>query len=158
MKLNFSGNETIDVDPQTLWDALIDPEILQKVVPGCREICAIGEAEYIMALDLRVAAVGGSFEGKIALFDMHPPARCQIMVSGEGTLGTGTGTANVMITDEGDGKSNISYDATGDVGGLVVGVGQRVLMGVAKHLTRQFFISLREQFTNPSTAYAQDSN
>ena len=32
---------------------------------------AVGETEYIMALDLKVAAVGGSFEGKIALFDMH---------------------------------------------------------------------------------------
>ena len=90
MKLNFSGKETIDVAPQTLWDAVIDPEILQKVVPGCREMRVVGEAEYIMALDLKVAAVGGSFEGKIALFDMHPPARCQIAVSGEGTLGTGS--------------------------------------------------------------------
>ncbi len=156
MKLNFSGKETIDVAPQTLWDALIDPEILREVVPGCREICAIGEAEYIMALDLKVAAVGGSFEGKIALFDMHPPARCQIAVSGEGTLGTGTGTASVMIAYEGDNKSTISYEAEGDVGGLVAGVGQRVLMGVARHLTRNFFSSLKKQFTSPSSTQAQD--
>jgi len=27
-----------------------------------------------------------------------------------------------------------------------------VLMGVAKHLTRQFFSSLKKQFTDPSTA------
>ncbi len=152
MKLNFSGKETIDVAPQTLWDVLIDPEILQMVVPGCREMRATSEAEYIMALDLKVAAVGGSFEGKIALLDMPPPARCQITVSGEGTLGTGTGTASVMIADEGGGKSTISYQADGDVGGLVAGVGQRVLLGVTKHLTRQFFTSLKKQFSNPSTA------
>ena len=152
MKLNFSGEETIEVAPQTLWDAAIDPEILQKVVPGCREMRSLGEAEYIMALDLKVAAVGGSFEGKIKLVDMHPPARCQINVSGEGTLGTGTGTTSVMIADGGDGKSTISYEANGDIGGLVAGVGQRVLMGVAKHLTRQFFSSLKKQFTDPSTA------
>jgi carbon monoxide dehydrogenase subunit G len=152
MKLNFSGNETIDVAPQSLWDAVIDPEILQKVVPGCREMRAVDEAEYIIELDLRVAAVGGSFEGKITLSDMHPPARCQITVSGEGTLGTGTGTASVMIAAESEGRSTISYEADGDVGGLVAGVGQRVLMGVAKHLTRQFFTSLKKHFTNPSTA------
>ena len=152
MKLNFSGEETIEVAPQTLWNALIDLEILQKVVPGCREMRAVGAAEYIMALDLKVAAVGGSFKGKITLFDMHPPARCQITVSGEGTLGTGTGTASVMIADDGDGKSIISYGADGDVGGLVAGVGQRVLMGVTKHLTRQFFTSLKKQLINSSTA------
>ena len=49
MKLNFSGNETIDVAPQSLWDAVIDPEILQKVVPGCREMRAVDEAEYYRA-------------------------------------------------------------------------------------------------------------
>ena len=65
-------------------------------------------------------------------------------------MGTGTGSASVVIADEGNGKSSISYEADGDVGGLVAGVGQRVLMGVAKHLTRQFFTSLKKQFTNPS--------
>ena len=154
MKLNFSGKEIIDVVPQTLWDALIDPEILQKVVPGCREMRAVSKAEYIIALDLRVAAVGGSFEGKIALSDMHSPYRCQIAVSGEGTLGTGTGTASVVIADEGGGKSTISYEVDGDVGGLVAGVGQRVLMGVAKHLARQFFANLKKQLANPATAKA----
>ena len=152
MKVNFSGKETIDVAPQTLWDAVIDPEILQKAVPGCREMRAVGDSEYIMALDLKVAAVGGSFEGKIALFDMHPPSTCQITVSGQGTLGTGTGTASVIISEDGDGKSTISYEADGDVGGLVAGVGQRVLMGVAKHLTRQFFTSLRQQLSTIDSA------
>ena len=86
------------------------------------------------------------------LVDMHPPVSCQITVSGEGTLGAGTGTASVIIADEGDSKSTISYEAEGDVGGLVAGVGQRVLMGVVKHLTRQFFTSLKKQFTNASNA------
>ena len=70
-------------------------------------------------------------------------------VYGGGTLGTGTGTAKMTIADAGDGKSTISYDADGDVGGLVAGVGQRVLMGVAKHLTRQFFTALKAHFTSP---------
>lgn len=148
MKVNLSGSETIDVPPQTLWDAVIDPATLQKTVPGCRDMRAVGAADYIMTLDLKVAAVGGSFEGKIALSDMSPPHSCTINLSGEGSLGTGTGTAKVTIADAGDGKSTISYDADGDVGGLVAGVGQRVLMGVAKHLTRQFFTTLKAHFTS----------
>ena len=146
MKINFSGSETINVNPQRLWDAVIDPDVLQQAVPGCREMRFIGPTEYVMALDLKIAAVRGGFVGKIALENMDPPHRCTVHVSGEGTLGKGTGIANVMIAMAEDGKSTVSYDADGDVGGLVAGVGQRVLMGVAKHLTRQFFESLKKQF------------
>jgi carbon monoxide dehydrogenase subunit G len=81
MKVNLSGSETIDVPPQTLWDAVIDPATLQKAVPGCRDMRAVGAADYIMTLDLKVAAVGGSFEGKIALSDMSPPHSCTINLS-----------------------------------------------------------------------------
>ena len=149
MKVNLSGSETINVPPQTLWDAVIDPATLQKAVPGCRDMRAVGEANYIMTLDLKVAAVSGSFEGKIALSDMSPPHSCTINLSGEGSLGTGTGSATVTIADAGNGKSTISYDVDGDVGGLVAGVGQRVLIGVAKHLTRQFFTALKVHFASP---------
>ena len=97
MKVNLSGSETIDVPPQTLWDAVIDPATLQKAVPGCRDMRAVGAADYIMTLDLKVAAVGGSFEGKIALSDMSPPHSCTINLSGEGSLGSGTGTAKVRV-------------------------------------------------------------
>jgi hypothetical protein len=55
----------------------------------------------------------------------------------------------LTIADAGDDKSTISYDADGDVGGLVAGVGQRVLMGVAKHLTRQFFTALKAHLPAP---------
>ena len=146
MKINFSGKETIEVAPQTLWDAVIDPEILQKVVPGCREMRAVGEAEYIMAVDLKVAAVGGSFEGAVSLSEMNPPHSCVITVSGSGTLGTGGGNATVAITEGDDGNALISYQAQGEVSGLVAGVGQRILMGVAKHLARQFFAALKKEF------------
>ncbi len=62
---------------------------------------------------------------------------------------SGRSVLEETIAGAGDGKSTISYDADGDVGGLVAGVGQRVLMGVAKHLTRQFFTALKAHFTSP---------
>ena len=42
---------------------------------------------YKVEMQLRVAAVGGSFEGEIALSDKAPPRACSIKVSGAGTLG-----------------------------------------------------------------------
>jgi carbon monoxide dehydrogenase subunit G len=105
-----------------------------------------GDGQYQMTLELKVAAVGGSFEGAVSLSEMNPPHSCVITVSGSGTLGTGGGNATVAITQGDDGNALISYQAQGEVSGLVAGVGQRILMGVAKHLARQFFTALKKEF------------
>jgi len=44
------------------------------------------------------------------------------------------------------------YSGEGEIGGLVAGVGQRILKGVAKHLVKQFFASLRREVTAASLA------
>jgi len=147
MKLELSGNESIATTPGSLWDSVVDPAVLQRAIPGCISMVETAPGHYVMTLELKVAAVGGSFEGAVNLSDMDPPNSCLITVSGSGTLGTGSGTARVTISEGDAGDAQISYQAEGEVGGLVAGVGQRILMGVAKHLVRQFFTALKKEFT-----------
>lgn len=146
MKMELSGTEEINATPQALWDGLTDPDVLQKCIPGCKEMTATGPDAYDMKLQLKVAAVGGSFDGKVRLHDKSEPDTCHIEVSGGGSLGTGEGRAQFAIADAGAGKSTLSYEGEGEIGGLVAGVGQRVLKSVAKHLTKQFFTALRKHF------------
>ena len=92
MKLDIGGNETIQAPVEALWIALNDPEVLTRCVPGCKSMTEIAPDAYKVEMQLRVAAVGGSFEGEIALSDKEPPKTCSIKVSGAGTLGHGNGT------------------------------------------------------------------
>jgi carbon monoxide dehydrogenase subunit G len=104
---------------------------------------------YKVEMQLRVAAVGGSFEGEISLFDKQAPKVCNITVSGAGTLGHGTGTARFEIEPDGEGSSKLIYKGNGEIGGLVAGVGQRILSSVSKHLIGRFFVALRKEFEAP---------
>ncbi len=147
MKLNLEGKEQFDAPPQELWDALIDPEVLTKCIPGCRKMTEIGPDSYVIEVQLKVAAVGGSFEGAVSLHDKNEPESCRIKVSGEGSLGTGEGQASFTITPTDDGGSELSYYGEGEVGGLVAGVGQRILKSVSRHLVKQFFTGLKKHFS-----------
>jgi carbon monoxide dehydrogenase subunit G len=147
MRLDLDGNDSIKTSPAELWDSVINPEVLQRAIPGCISMIETAPGSYVMTLELKVAAVGGSFEGAVSLSEMDPPNSCLITVSGSGTLGTGNGSARVTITEGDAGDSQISYQAEGEVAGLVAGVGQRILMGVAKHLVRQFFTALKKEFS-----------
>jgi len=146
MKIELNGSEEIAASREQLWEGLNDPAVLTKCIPGCKEMVETAPDSYDVTMQLKVAAVGGSFNGKIALSDKVESERCRIAVSGAGSLGTGSGTAEFTITEIDSGRSRLDYAGTGEIGGLVAGVGQRILGSVAKHLTKQFFTALRKHF------------
>ena len=154
MKLDIGGNETIPTSVEALWVALNDPNVLTRCVPGCKSMTEIGPDNYKVEMQLRVAAVGGSFEGEIQLSDKQEPKSCSIRVSGAGTLGHGNGTARFDIEPDGAGSSRLVYKGTGEIGGLVAGVGQRILASVSKHLIGRFFVALRKEFESPVSGAA----
>jgi carbon monoxide dehydrogenase subunit G len=155
MKLDIGGTETIQAPVEALWQALNDPRVLTRCIPGCKSMTEIAPDAYQVELQLRVAAVGGSFEGEIALSDKEPPKACRIRVSGAGTLGHGNGSAHFEIAPEGEGQSRLTYQGAGEIGGLVAGVGQRILSSVSKHLVGRFFTALRQEFATPAEGAAE---
>src|SRR5262245_2313728 len=121
MKLDIGGSESINTDVESLWRALNDPAVLTRCIPGCKAMTEVSPDAYKVAMQLKVAAVGGTFEGDIALTDKMPPSSCRIGVSGTGSLGHGKGEATFEIAAEGESACVLVYRGTGEIGGLVVG-------------------------------------
>jgi carbon monoxide dehydrogenase subunit G len=154
VKLDIGGNEAIPAPVEALWTALNDPKVLTRCVPGCRSMTEIAPDAYKVDMQLKVAAVGGSFEGEISLSDKAAPKSCSIKVSGAGTLGHGNGSARFEIEPDGASGSRLIYKGSGEIGGLVAGVGQRILGSVSKHLISRFFVALRKEFEQPISGAA----
>ena len=103
---------------------------------------------FRVEMQLRVAAVGGTFEGEIALQTRRRPGRCSINVSGAGTFGHGNGERDVRdLPRKRTADSRLDLSGAGEIGGLVAGVGQRILSSVSKHWSDRFFTSLRNSST-----------
>jgi carbon monoxide dehydrogenase subunit G len=149
MKLDIGGDEVLAVPLERLWLALNDPVVLKKCIPGCKDMVPVGDDRFRLLLNLKVASVGGSFEGDISLVDKTAPSQCRINVAGSGTLGHGEGHATFTLASGPDGNVMMHYAGEGEIGGLVAGVGQRILKGVAKHLIGQFFAALRREVARP---------
>jgi carbon monoxide dehydrogenase subunit G len=155
MKLSIKGDKKLAATQQQIWDALIDPEVLTKCIPGCKTMTETSPDNYFTEMQLKVAAVGGSFEGEVGLSDKDEPNTCRIEVSGTGSLGTGSGTAAFTIVSIDEMNCRLDYVGEGEVGGLVAGVGQRILGSVSKILIKQFFGGLENHFEE--TASVPDS-
>jgi uncharacterized protein len=144
MKLDIGGDEMFECTVEALWRALNDPAVLKNCIPGCKDMFVEGGDRFKLMLNLKVASVGGSFEGEISLSDKIPPTQCKIAVSGSGTLGQGSGGAMFLLAVQ-PGGTLMRYTGEGEIGGLVAGVGQRILKGVSKYLIGQFFTALRRE-------------
>lgn len=142
--MKIEGSYDIPAPRQKVWAAFLDPARLAAAMPGCEKLEAIGEGEYRTVLKIGIAAVKGTFEGKVKLSDLEPPTRYRMAVEGSGGPGFVRGEAAMELADVGSG-TRVSYSADVQVGGLIASVGQRMLGGVAKMMLDQFFSQMIEQ-------------
>jgi len=141
--MKIEGSHDVPAPRQKVWDAFLDPKQLQKAIPGCEKLEALGSDEYKATLKIGVAAVKGTFEGKVRLLDKTPTESYRLAAEGSG--GPGFVKAQTLITmSEIEGGTRVSYSADVQVGGLIAGVGQRMLGGVSKMMADQFFGKMGE--------------
>jgi uncharacterized protein len=144
--MKLEGSYEVKAPRQKVWSAFLDPEMLRKAIPGCEKLELTGPDEYKATLKIGVAAVKGTFEGKVRLSDKKPSESYRL--SAEGSGGPGFIRSDTLITlSDIDGGTRVSYSADVQVGGLIAGVGQRMLGGVSKMMADQFFNRMSEQLT-----------
>lgn len=145
--MKIEGSADIPVPREKVWAAFLDPNVLAQALPGCEKLEAIGPNEYKATMKVGVAAIKGTFEGKVKLSDLEPPNRYRMAVEGSGGPGFVRGEAGMQMSDV-DGGTKVSYDADVQVGGLIASVGQRMLGGVTKMMLDQFFTKMTELLTS----------
>jgi carbon monoxide dehydrogenase subunit G len=137
MKVN--GNAVLEAPVEKVWEALQDPSVLVQTIPGCLQLETTGPDEYRMTVMAGVASIKGTYLGNVRLTDQVAPCSFVLRASGQGGPGTVDADVQVTLTDLGDGRTSLTYDADAVVGGMIGGVGQRVLTGVAKKTAGEFF-------------------
>ena len=147
--MKLEGSYEIPAPRDRVWSAFLDPEVLRQAIPGCEKLEAIGNDEYKATLKVGVAAVKGTFEGKVRLTDKKPPDSYKMSVEGSGAPGFIRGETVITLTDM-EGGTRVSYTADLQVGGLIAGVGQRMLGGVSKMMADQFFTRMGQLLTQTS--------
>jgi len=144
MALEMKGEYALQVGQAELWRLLNDPEVLAKIIPGCNTVRAAGTDRYEMGLKLQVGSVSGEYMGKVEISDKREPLHYVLKVDGQGSIGFMKGSAAFDLEPKGEDESLLRYAGSAEVGGVVAGVGQRVLSGVAKYLAGRFFKALEK--------------
>ena len=134
--MNIRGSHTLGARREDVFAAICDPDALLGVIPGCREIEQVGEAEYRGRIALRLPGVVGTYRTVVRLVDADPPARGELEGELEGSLGTIRGRATFRLTDAGEG-TRIDYEGQAVIGGPLARFDSRFVEGLAGSLIDQ---------------------
>lgn len=136
--MKITGGATLSAPPDKAFEALNDPTVLVRTIPGVESLEQLAEDRYRMTVTAGVASIKGSYDGEVSLSNLEPPHRFTLRAHGAGAPGTVDATVKVSLREQ-DGGTAVEYDADAVVGGMVGGVGQRMLTGVAKRMAGEFF-------------------
>lgn len=145
--MEMSGEQHIPLPQQRVWEALNDPEILKACIPGCETIDRVSDNEYKVAMTAAVGPVKAKFAGKLLLSDLNPPNSYSLAFEGSGgAAGFGKGTAQVSLAPEAGGTL-LTYKASATVGGKLAQIGSRLIDGVARKMSDDFFARFNSTVT-----------
>jgi carbon monoxide dehydrogenase subunit G len=150
--MRITGQNSVAAPVQQVWDAVLDPGVLVATIPGCVRLQETGPHTYAMTVSAGVAAIKGTYDGTCALSDLVEPSSLTMRVEGAGAPGTIGATVGVSFLAEDDGTTTLSYDADAVVGGMIGGVGQRMLASVSKRMAGEFFGNLEKLITQGAPA------
>jgi carbon monoxide dehydrogenase subunit G len=143
--MHFEGNHTLDARREAVWELLIDPDVLARISPGVKELIREEGDRYKAVFQVKVGPVNGKFNGVLEVADKVPPERYTLKITQSSSVGSIKGEFVIAVRQEDNGQCSVSFNGDAKIRGVIAGIGQRVLSGVAKSQTAQFFKALEAE-------------
>ena len=136
--MEIEGEYTIDAPREVVWQALNDPEMLKKCIPGCESLDKLSDTEFEARVTAAIGPVRAKFNTKLSLVDLDPPAGYRLVGESKAAAGFGSGSADVRLEEQ-EGGTLLKYVADFKVGGKLAQVGSRLVVGATKKTADDFF-------------------
>lgn len=139
--MKIRGSRVLDAPRAAVFAAICDPDTLLAVIPGCREIEKIGDAEYRGKISLRLPGVVGIYGTVVRLVDADEPSYGRLEGEVVGPLGSIKGDAVFRLAEDA-GKTTVDYDGQAVIGGPLARLDSRFVEGLAGSLIGQGLANL----------------
>jgi carbon monoxide dehydrogenase subunit G len=154
--VRLGGEHRFAVRRARLWEALVDPTILARVLPGIESLEATGPNAWRAAMTMQVGPVKGRFTGSLELSDLVPPESYRLKLDGSGPAGFLRGSGAITLAEESDG-SRLGYALDAQVGGKLASVGQRLVESSGRALARQGLEGLERELAARQPAVSREA-
>ena len=145
MKLEFSGSPAIAAPRERVWERLMDPHFVAQSAPGVESVEAVDPTHFKVISGLGLGAVKVRFKLDVELFDIVEGERLKMRARGKAPGSNVDVVSALQVEDAGNGHTRLNWSATSDVSGTVASVGARLIEGIARRLTEQFWTDFAQR-------------
>ena len=136
--MKLVGSYKLNVKKEIVWQALNDPNILKKCVPGCESFEKKSDTIFIVTATNQIGPMNATFSGTVTLSNIQENQSYTIKGEGQSSVGFANGTANVKLAEKNE-STTLTYEVNVNVGGKIAQLGSRLIDGVAKKMSDYFF-------------------
>ncbi len=141
--MKLSGNYQFEAPQPVVWEALFDPQVLARTLPGCDKLEREGDV-FSGAINVKMGPVQGKFQGRVEIQEVVDGQSYRMVIDGRGPAGFAKATADIALSASGGG-TEMKYDSEVKVGGRIASVGQRLLDASSRAIVKQSLESLHAQ-------------
>lgn len=141
--MNIEGTYTLQATPEEVWRCLMDPQVLQRAIPGVERLERQNSHCYAVALHIRQAPLIGLYQGYVTISEQQYPCQYHIIIEGEGRQSKFSGEGIIQLSRH-DEHTVVAYRGMLNPGKLVTLLPPPLVQGAAKMLIQQFFTELAE--------------
>ncbi len=141
--MNIEGTYTLQALPATLWQCLLDQQVLRATIPGLQHIELVDDTHYDLTIHLAQKPLDGTHHVYIDLSNQQFPSHYTMTIQGDGSLSTFNGQADISLHGNGY-TTAISYYGTFTLAPTNAIQSSMLTKGAIKLFIQQYFQALTD--------------
>jgi uncharacterized protein len=143
--MHLEGTKTLQAPLGKVWEMLLDPKILEKIIPSLKSLENTAPDYYKAIFEVKMGPVNGSFNGTMEVADQKPNESFKLIIKQTGKIGNVSAEGSIHLKSLNNSQTEVIFAGDAKLSGTLARTGQRVLSGVANTLTDQFFLALENE-------------
>ncbi len=142
--MKFEGSYTINAPRQKVWEFLIDPNAIAKCLPDLQRLDIEGPDKFSALVKVGVGFIKGDFKMRLQITEKQPPSHATMTITGSGASSSVDVLTTIDLADKGP-ATELKWTADVKVGGLMAGLGQRMMGSATEKTVSDMFECVKKQ-------------
>lgn len=150
--MDFAGKVTIQAPIEKVWSGLTDPNLVSQCAPGLQSMkVLVPEKEFNVVATVGFGVIRLTFNVDVQFTEKNPPGYARVKAHGQAPGNSVDVLSDMRLTSTGPNTTDLDWTAGIAMVGSIAGLANRLMGGVTRQLSAQFFDCIKTRIEEAAT-------